>query len=64
MTITFKFSLFPIVDKESIQFNQEEICPDGGVPFLDVYCNTIDTDLYLNWNSNHPVSAKLMVVRT
>ncbi len=66
------------VDPDNIKFTKEDVGPDGGVPFLDVYCSpnedgTISTrvyrkpthtDLYLNWNSHHPVSAKLSVVRT
>ncbi len=66
------------VDKDNIQFTKEEVGPDGGVPFLDVYCipnedgsistrvyrKPTHTDLYLNWNSHHPVSAKLSVVKT
>ena len=59
-------------------FTVEEPGPDGGVPFLDTYSTTGEdgniitkvyrkpthTDLYLNWSSHHPLSAKLSVVRT
>ncbi len=64
--------------KPHIQFTIEEPGPDGGVPFLDTYINSDDkgtivtkvyrkpthTDLYLNWHSHHPVSARMAVVRT
>ena len=62
----------------NIEFTMEEAGADGGVPFLDTYC-TVDnhgaittkvyrkpthTDLYLNWDSHHPLSAKISVVNT
>ncbi len=62
----------------NIQFTVEEPGPDGGIPFLDTYCMILEdgsfktrvyrkpthTDLYLNWNSHHPLSAKISVVNT
>ncbi len=61
----------------NIEFTIEEPGEDGGVPFLDTYCvindGSIDTrvyrkpthtDLYLNWDSHHPLSAKISVVNT
>ncbi len=61
-----------------IKFTVEAPGPDGGVPFLDTYSTTGEngeivtrvyrkpthTDLYLNWHSHHPLSAKLSVIRT
>ncbi len=60
----------------SIKFTKEEPGPDGSVPFLDtkcvpqpngtirtiVYRKPTHTDLYVQWSSNHPLSAKLSVV--
>ncbi len=61
-----------------IRFTKEQPGADGGVPFLDtyitadssgniitnVYRKPTHTDLYLNWNSHHPVSARMGVIRT
>ena len=66
------------IEKPFIRFTKEEPGPDGGVPFLDTYIMTDDngniitrvyrkpthTDLYLNWNSHHPVCARMGVIRT
>ncbi len=66
------------VKKGIIEFTLEECGEDGGVPFLDTYCTVQEdgsiktsvyrkpthTDLYLNWESHHPLSAKLSVVNT
>ncbi len=60
----------------SIKFTREPPQPDGSVPFLDtrsvpqedgsirtiVYRKPTHTDLYVQWDSNHPLSAKLSVV--
>ncbi len=60
----------------SITFTKEAPSSDGSVPFLDtkcvpqpdgsirtvVYRKPTHTDLYVQWNSHHPLSAKLSVV--
>ena len=62
--------------ERSIKFTKEPPAPDGSVPFLDtkcipqpdgsirtvVYRKPSHTDLYVQWDSNHPLSAKLSVV--
>ena len=61
-----------------IQFTSEESSPDGSMPFLDVmltpkedgrlsttvYRKPTHTDLYLQWDSHHPISSKYSVVGT
>ena len=61
-----------------IQFTSEESKPDGSMPFLDmkitpkedgrlnttVYRKPMHTDLYLQWDSHHPISSKYSVVGT
>ena len=63
---------------DHIQFTSEDSRPDGSMPFLDiliipnqggslsttVYRKPTHTDLYLQWNSHHTVSAKYSVVGT
>ena len=60
----------------SITFTKEPVTGDGSVPFLDtkcipqpdgttytvVYRRPTHTDLYVQWDSNHPLCAKLSVV--
>ena len=62
--------------ENSIKFTKEPESADGSVPFLDtkctpqpdgsihttVYRKPTHTDLYVQWDSNHPLSAKLSVV--
>ncbi len=66
------------IEKPHIRFTKEEPGQDGGVPFLDTYIMSDENghiitrvyrkpthiDLYLNWNSHHPVCARMGVVRT
>ena len=61
-----------------IQFKTEDAKADGSIPFLDtvvmpqpdnslltsVYRKSTHTDLYLNWNSHHHLSAKFSVINT
>ena len=61
-----------------IHFTPEDAKADGSVPFLDtivmpqpgnslftsVYRKPTHTDLYLNWNSHHHLSAKFSVINT
>ena len=61
-----------------IQFISEDSKPDGSMPFLDmmitpkedgrlsttVYRKPTHTDLYLQWDSHHPISSKYSVVGT
>ena len=61
-----------------IQFTSEDSKPDGSMPFLDmmitpredgrlsttVYRKPTHTDLYLQWDSHHPISSKCSVVGT
>ena len=61
-----------------IQFTTEDAKPDGSLPFLDnivlpqsdnslltsVYRKPIHTDLYLQWDSHHHLSAKYSVIKT
>ena len=63
---------------DHIQVTSEDSRPDGSMPFLDiliipnedgslsttVYRNPTHTDLYLQWDSHHTVSAKYSVVGT
>ena len=63
---------------DHIQFTSEDSRPDGSMPFLDiliipnqdgslsttVYRKPTHTDLYLQWDSHHTVSAKYSVVGT
>ena len=63
---------------DHIQFTSEDQRPDGSMPFLDilvipeqdgslsttVYRKPTHTDLYLQWDSHHTVSAKYSVVGT
>ena len=63
---------------DHIQFTSEDPRPDGSMPFLDilitpeqdgslsttVYRKPTQTDLYLQWDSHHTVSAKYSVVGT
>ena len=63
---------------DHIQFTSEDPRPDGSMPFLDiliipdqdgslsttVYRKPTHTDLYLQWDSHHTVSAKYGVART
>ena len=62
----------------NIQFTTEDAKPDGSLPFLDtlihkqpdnslstsVYRKPTHTDLYLQWNSHHHLSAKYCVINT
>ncbi len=62
--------------EDSITFTKEPATGDGSVPFLDtkcipqpdgtihtvVYRKPTHTDLYVQWDSNHPLSAKVSVV--
>ena len=62
----------------NIQFTTEDAKPDGSLPFLDtliqkqpdnslttlVYRKPTHTDLYLQWNSHHHLSAKYSVINT
>ena len=62
----------------NIQFTAEDPGPDGSLPFLDilitpdeegklvtsVYRKPTHTDQYLQWDSQHPISAKYSVVGT
>ena len=59
-----------------IQFTVEEAGPDGSIPFLDilvtpqsngtfttkVYRKPTNTDLYLQWDSNHNLASKYSVI--
>ena len=61
-----------------IQFTSEDSRPDGSMPFLDmlitptedgrlsttVYRKPTHTDMYLKWDSHHPISSKYSVVGT
>ena len=61
-----------------IQFTSEDSKDDGSMPFLDmlitptedgrlnttVYRKTTHTDMYLKWDSHHPISSKYSVVGT
>ena len=61
-----------------IQFTTEDAKPDGSLPFLDtvvmpqpdnslltsVYRKFTHTDLYLQWDSHHHLSAKYNVIST
>ena len=61
-----------------IQFTSEDSRPDGSMPFLNmlitptengrlkttVYRKPIHTDMYLKWDSHHPISSKHSVVGT
>ena len=61
-----------------IQFATEDAIPDGSLPFLDtivlpqpdnslltsVYRKPTHTDLYLQWDSHHHLSAKYSVINT
>ena len=61
-----------------IQFTTEDAEPDGSLPFLDtlvliqpdnslltsVYRKPMHTDLYLQWDSHHHLSAKYSVINT
>ena len=61
-----------------IQFTSEDSKPDGSMPFLDmlitptedgrlnitVYRKPIYRDMYLKWDSYHPISSKYSVVGT
>ena len=61
-----------------IQFTTEDAKPDGSLPFLDilvqiqpdnslltsVYRKSTHTDLYLQWDSHHHLSAKYNVINT
>ena len=61
-----------------IQFTTEDAKPDGSLPFLDtivlpqpdnslltsVYRKPTHTDLYLQWDSHHQLSAKFSVINT
>ena len=61
-----------------IQFTTEDAKPDGSLPFLDtivltqpdnslltsVYRKPTHTDLYLQWDSHHHLSAKYSVINT
>ena len=61
-----------------IQFTSEDSKPDGSMPFLDmmitpreddrlsttVYRKPTHTNLYLQWDSHHPISSKYSVVGT
>ena len=65
------------IDK-NIQFTSEEPRPDGAIPFLDilltpgedgkittsVFRKPTHTDLYMQWDSNHAISAKYSVIGT
>ena len=62
----------------NIQFTTEDAKPDGSLPFLDtliqkqpdnflstsVYRKPTHTDLYLQWNGHHHLSAKYSVINT
>ena len=62
----------------NIQFTTDDAKPDGSLPFLDtlihkqpdnslstsVYRKPTHTDLYLQWNSHHHLSAKYSVINT
>ena len=64
------------LDHDHIQFTSEDSRPDSSMPFLDiliipnqdgslsttVYRKPTHTDLYLQWDSHHTVSAKYSVV--
>ena len=61
-----------------IQFTSEDSKPDGSMPFLDMlitpteggrlnttaYRKPTHTDMYLKWDSHHPISSKFNVVGT
>ena len=61
-----------------IQYTSEDFKPDGSMPFLDmmitpkedgrlsttVYRKPTHTDLYLQWDSHHPIPSKYNVVGT
>ena len=61
-----------------IQFTTEDVKPDGSLPFLDtivlpqpdnslltsVYRKPTHTDLYLQWDSHHHLSAKYSAINT
>ena len=63
---------------QHIQFTSEESRQDGSVPFLDmliipqedgrfnttIYRKPTHTDMYLQWDSQHPISSKYSVVGT
>ena len=63
---------------QNIQFTKEDSRPDGSMPFLDIlitpredgslkttiYRKPTHTDLYLQWDSNHTITAKYGVVDT
>ena len=62
----------------NIQFTSEESSEDGSMPFLDmlilpqedgsfhttIYRKPTHTDMYLQWDSQHPISSKYSVVGT
>ena len=62
----------------NIQFTSEESREDGSMPFLDmliipqedgtfhttIYSKPTHTDMYLQWDSQHPISSKYSVVGT
>ena len=49
-----------------IQFTTEDVKPDGSLPFLltSVYRKPPHTDLYLQWDSHHHLSAKYSGINT
>ena len=63
---------------QNIQFTSEESKEDGSTPFLDmliipqedgsfnttIYRKPTHTDMYLQWDSQHPISSKYSVVGT
>ena len=63
---------------QNIQFTSEESREDGSIPFLDmliipqedgsfnttIYRKPTHTDMYLQWDSQHPISSKYSVVGT
>ena len=63
---------------QNIQFTSEESKEDGSMPYLDmliipqedgsfnttIYRKPTHTDMYLQWDSQHPISSKYSVVGT